>query len=64
MTTETHTKSPATAPVPSPGPAHRKGRVPQGHRRLLTRRDRITLGLMAGVPTLLHVALVWLTALA
>ncbi|MFI9834654.1 carbohydrate ABC transporter permease, partial [Streptomyces sp. NPDC051913] len=64
MTTETHTKSPATAPVPSPGPAHRKRRVPQGHKRLLTRRDRITLGLMAGVPTILHVALVWLTALA
>jgi multiple sugar transport system permease protein/raffinose/stachyose/melibiose transport system permease protein len=38
--------------------------VPQGHRRLLTRRDRLTLGLMAGVPTILHVALVWVTALA
>jgi multiple sugar transport system permease protein/raffinose/stachyose/melibiose transport system permease protein len=44
-----------------------KGRgeqVPQGHRRLLTRRDRLTLGLMAGLPTILHIALVWVTAFA
>ncbi|MEU6374018.1 sugar ABC transporter permease [Streptomyces sp. NPDC046909] len=62
----TGTKSPETpkaAPLASPsGVAPRKR--PTGHRRLLTRRDRITLGLMAGVPTILHVALVWLTALA
>jgi ABC-type sugar transport system permease subunit len=48
-----------TAPPPGAPPAG-----PTGHRRLLTRRDRITLALMAGVPALLHVALVWLTALA
>lgn len=54
---------PETAPAtPPPGAAPR--RRPTGHRRLLTRRDRITLGLMAGVPTVLHVVLVWLTALA
>ncbi|MDX2681895.1 carbohydrate ABC transporter permease [Streptomyces sp. NY05-11A] len=64
MTTETNTKSPAAATAPPPGPAHRNKRVPQGHKRLLTRRDRLTLGFMAGVPTILHVALVWVTALA
>ncbi|MFD7409255.1 carbohydrate ABC transporter permease [Streptomyces sp. NPDC059866] len=61
----------ATNPTPPP-PGHSettlaKGRgeqVPQGHRRLLTRRDRLTLGLMAGLPTILHIALVWVTALA
>ncbi|MGX5183128.1 carbohydrate ABC transporter permease [Streptomyces avermitilis] len=42
----------------------RSQRVRQGHRRLLTRRDRFTLWLMAGVPTVLHIALVWVTALA
>ncbi|MET7695989.1 sugar ABC transporter permease, partial [Streptomyces sp. NPDC005483] len=46
------------------GPAPVNKRVPRGHKRLLTRRDRLTLGFMAGVPTVLHVALVWVTALA
>ncbi|MFJ5993657.1 carbohydrate ABC transporter permease [Streptomyces sp. NPDC092370] len=55
---------PATPPAPGPGPTSPPAKTPHGHRRLLTRRDRITLGLMAGVPTILHVALVWLTALA
>ncbi|MGW2643135.1 carbohydrate ABC transporter permease [Streptomyces sp. NPDC001348] len=64
MTTDITPKSPEAAPVPPPGPAPVKKRVPQGHKRLLTRRDRITLGFMAGVPTVLHVALVWFTALA
>lgn len=64
MSSETTTKIPEAAAVPPPGRAPEKKRVPQGHRRLLTRRDRITLGLMAGVPTILHVALVWVTALA
>jgi multiple sugar transport system permease protein/raffinose/stachyose/melibiose transport system permease protein len=50
--------------VPPSGPAPVNKRVPRGHKRLLTRRDRITLGFMAGVPTILHVALVWVTALA
>ncbi|MEU6536576.1 sugar ABC transporter permease [Streptomyces sp. NPDC047000] len=66
MTTDIPTKSPGTAAEPPPGhapapegrPAHR------GARRLLTRRDRITLAVMAGVPTVLHVILVWVTALA
>ncbi len=62
--TETSTKSPEAAAVPSPGRASATGRIQRGHRRLLTRRDRVTLGLMAGVPTILHVALVWVTALA
>ncbi|MDT7842513.1 carbohydrate ABC transporter permease [Streptomyces justiciae] len=64
MTTDTETtETPKATPLASPsGVAPRKR--PTGHRRLLTRRDRITLGLMAGVPTVLHVALVWLTALA
>ncbi|GAB2742712.1 carbohydrate ABC transporter permease [Streptomyces bullii] len=63
MSTDTTTETPEAAPVPPPGNVPRTRRA-QGHQRLLTRRDRITLGLMAGVPTVLHVALVWLTALA
>ncbi|MEU1576027.1 sugar ABC transporter permease, partial [Streptomyces collinus] len=55
---------PATPPAPGPAPTPAPAKAPHGHRRLLTRRDRLTLGLMAGVPTILHVALVWLTALA
>ncbi|MFF5569353.1 carbohydrate ABC transporter permease [Streptomyces luteogriseus] len=55
---------PATSPAPGPAPTSPTAKAPHGHRRLLTRRDRLTLGLMAGVPTILHVALVWLTALA
>ncbi|MFH8494333.1 carbohydrate ABC transporter permease [Streptomyces coeruleorubidus] len=64
--TATPAKVPETADEPAPGPAPTSppAKVPHGHRRLLTRRDRLTLGLMAGVPTILHVALVWLTALA
>ncbi|GHI03272.1 ABC transporter permease [Streptomyces cellostaticus] len=64
MTTDTTTKTPEAAAVPPPGAASRTARARQGHRRLLTRRDRFTLALMAGVPTVLHVALVWVTALA
>jgi multiple sugar transport system permease protein len=64
MTTDTPTKSPEAAPEPPSGAAPVKKRVPQGHKRLLTRRDRLTLGFMAGLPTILHVALVWVTALA
>ncbi|MEU7717077.1 carbohydrate ABC transporter permease [Streptomyces tibetensis] len=55
---------PAAPPAPGPAPTPPPAKTPHGHRRLLTRRDRLTLGLMAGVPTVLHVALVWLTALA
>ncbi|CAM5579979.1 carbohydrate ABC transporter permease [Streptomyces coeruleorubidus] len=64
--TATPAKVPETADEPAPGPAPTStpAKVPHGHKRLLTRRDRLTLGLMAGVPTILHVALVWLTALA
>ncbi|KOV88067.1 sugar ABC transporter permease [Streptomyces sp. MC1] len=64
MTTDTTTKTPEPAAAPAPGAPPAKKRVAQGHGRLLTRRDRITLGLMAGVPTVLHVILVWVTALA
>ncbi|MEU1462112.1 sugar ABC transporter permease [Streptomyces sp. NPDC005727] len=64
MTTDTTTKTPEAAAVPPPGAAPGTTRAARGHRRLLTRRDRITLALMAGVPTVLHVALVWVTALA
>jgi multiple sugar transport system permease protein len=64
--TATPAKAPesATPPAPGPAPTSPTAKTPHGHRRLLTRRDRVTLGLMAGVPTILHVALVWLTALA
>ncbi|MEU0969626.1 sugar ABC transporter permease [Streptomyces sp. NPDC005917] len=64
MTTDTTTKSQEAAAVPPPGRASEKKRVQKGHQRLLTRRDRITLAFMAGVPTILHVVLVWVTALA
>ncbi|MEU6591133.1 sugar ABC transporter permease [Streptomyces sp. NPDC046881] len=64
MTTDTTTKTPEPAAVPAPRTAPGKKRVVRGHRRLLTRRDRFTLALMAGVPTVLHVILVWVTALA
>ena len=64
MTTDTPTKSPEAAPEPPSGAAPVAKRVPRGHKRLLTRRDRLTLGFMAGLPTILHVALVWVTALA
>jgi multiple sugar transport system permease protein/raffinose/stachyose/melibiose transport system permease protein len=65
MSSETTTKTLEAAAVPPPGTTTTpKKRPPRGHKRLLPRRDRITLGLMAGVPTVLHVALVWVTALA
>ncbi|UXY38890.1 carbohydrate ABC transporter permease [Streptomyces albidocamelliae] len=63
MTTDTTTKSPEAAPPP-PGTAPARKRGTNGQQRLLTRRDRITLAVMAGVPTILHVALVWVTAIA
>ncbi|MYW43412.1 sugar ABC transporter permease [Streptomyces sp. SID161] len=64
MTTDTTTKTPAAPAVPAPGAAPARKRATHGHWRLLTRRDRITLAVMAGVPTVLHVILVWVTALA
>ncbi|MEU4035170.1 carbohydrate ABC transporter permease [Streptomyces collinus] len=64
MTTDTPTTRTEAAAVPPPGAASASGRAGQRHRRLLTRRDRFTLALMAGVPTVLHVALVWVTAIA
>ncbi|WP_128378703.1 carbohydrate ABC transporter permease [Streptomyces cavernae] len=64
MTTDIPAKSPEAAAVPPPGAAPVKQPAKQGHQRLLTRRDRLTLGLMAGLPTILHVTLVWVTALA
>ncbi|MFE9612452.1 carbohydrate ABC transporter permease [Streptomyces sp. NPDC006012] len=63
MSTDMTTETPETAP-PAPGSASNAKRATRSHLRLLTRRDRLTLGLMAGVPTVLHVALVWVTALA
>lgn len=64
MNTDTTTKIPEAAAVPPPGTASDDKRATQSHRRLLTRRDRFTLAVMAGGPTILHVALVWVTALA
>lgn len=63
-TTDTVAKDHEDEAIPSQAGAAAEKRPVQGHRRLLTRRDRITLGLMAGLPTFLHVALVWVTALA
>ncbi|MGA5897964.1 carbohydrate ABC transporter permease [Streptomyces venetus] len=64
MSTDTMNSPQAAPVVPPAGTASVKKRPAHGHGRLLTRRDRVTLALMAGVPTILHVALVWLTALA
>ncbi|MBL1085903.1 sugar ABC transporter permease [Streptomyces actinomycinicus] len=64
MTTDTTTKSPQAAAVPPPGTTPGREQVTHGRRRLLTRRDRFTLAVMAGVPTVLHVILVWVTAIA
>ncbi|MDW4907417.1 sugar ABC transporter permease [Streptomyces sp. ADMS] len=60
---------PGAADEPPPGgtgtPSSPQSRKPaSGHRRLLTGRDRVALGFMAGLPTFLHIALVWVTALA
>jgi multiple sugar transport system permease protein len=63
MSTETTPETRKAARVAPPSGAA-PGKRPEGHRRLLTRRDRLTLGFMAGVPTVVHVTLVWLTALA
>ncbi|MGW0993177.1 carbohydrate ABC transporter permease [Streptomyces sp. NPDC002520] len=64
MTTDTTAEVPEMATPPSPGASSDSKRATRGHQRLLTRRDRLTLAVMAGVPTILHVALVWVTALA
>ncbi|MEU6575629.1 sugar ABC transporter permease [Streptomyces sp. NPDC046805] len=63
MTTEPAKTPEVAAAPPLGGPSGRK-RAARGRRSLLTRRDRFTLAVMAGAPTLLHVALVWVTALA
>lgn len=64
MTTDTTMTPPEAAAVPPPGASPARTRAAHGHGRLLTRRDRVTLALMAGVPTILHVLLVWVTAIA
>ena len=51
MSSETSTKTPEAAAAPPPGPRLSTSGLQQGHKRLLTRRDRIMLGFMAGVPT-------------
>jgi ABC-type sugar transport system permease subunit len=38
--------------------------VRRGHLRQLTRRDRVVLGIMIGVPTLIQLVLVWIPTLA
>jgi multiple sugar transport system permease protein len=47
-----------------PPVARRGGRKPSRRVRRLSGRDKIVLGLMVGIPTLAHIALVWLPTLA
>ena len=57
-------QQPATAPpVPQPGGA--VAAVPRkGHYSLLTGRDKLTLGLMVGIPTFLCLFFIWLPTIA
>jgi multiple sugar transport system permease protein/raffinose/stachyose/melibiose transport system permease protein len=55
---------PASAPGPVPGTAAGRKAGRRKRLRQLTGRDRATLGLMAGIPTLITVAFVWLPAIA
>ena len=66
----TTTDAPAAIPTPTPTPApaprsrRRRGRGGFGSFARLTLGDRIAVGLMVGVPTLLVLWLVWLPAIA
>jgi multiple sugar transport system permease protein/raffinose/stachyose/melibiose transport system permease protein len=51
------------APV-SAARATAKSRAPRRHLRQLTRRDRIVLGVMIGIPTLIQLVLVWIPTIA
>lgn len=57
MATTTPTSTSVTAQ--DPGPAPRRGRL-----RRLTRTDKVVLALFIGVPTALHVFLIWVPTLA
>ena len=52
--------------TPAPISAARASKTPalRRHLRALTRRDRIVLGVMIGIPTLIQLVLVWLPTLA
>lgn len=55
----TTTPTSTSAPAQDPGPAPRRGRL-----RRLTRTDKVVLALFIGVPTALHVFLIWVPTLA
>src|SRR5438105_15747793 len=42
----------------------REAAVPRGRLSLLTRQDKIVLALMLGIPTFVHLMLVWMPAIA
>ena len=59
--------SPPSAPPADPGGAFAPTTDSRPSRRgrrfsLLTRRDKVTLGLMVGVPAFIHIALIWVPA--
>jgi ABC-type sugar transport system permease subunit len=56
--TQTTAPVPVAAPASRPAPRGRSGRV-----RRLTGNDRIVLGLMVGVPTLVQAVLIWIPTL-
>jgi multiple sugar transport system permease protein len=57
---------PATSALPGHPPGGADVVAPRKRRRysLLTRRDKITMGLMVGIPTILFITFVWLPAIA
>ena len=59
----TATKLPDEIDVTPTAPVRRRGRRP-GRLRTLTRRDKVLIGFMLGVPILIEAAFIWLPALA
>jgi multiple sugar transport system permease protein len=55
---------PSALPDPQTGGADRRAPRRKGRYSLLTRRDKVTLALMVGIPTFLCISLIWLPTVA